>query len=154
MTPTPEIRKAFYERLLCSLPVGPVGESDIAWPNMPFIPQVERMYIAPWLLFADTVTASLSPEGFEKLSGVFQVSVYGVVNSGEAEIESVARELTDIFRGGTLLQIPGFNPVHIRNAYRSSLDFASQNDGSVKKGSGRPVITVSANWHQYTQKGE
>lgn len=154
MTPSPEIRKAFYERLLCSLPIGDIGESDIAWPNMPFIPQVERMYIAPWLIYAETNTASLSETGFERLTGIFQVSVYGVVNAGEAEIEEAARRITDIFRGGTLLQVPGFNPVHIKNAYRSALDFASQDNGDTKKGSGRPVITVSANWHQYTQKGE
>lgn len=154
MTPTPEIRKAFYERLTCSLPIGEIGESDIAWPNMPFSPQVNRMYLAPWCLYADTVTASLSPQGFEMLAGVFQVAVYGLVNSGEAEIEEIARDLTDIFRGGTILQIPGFNPVHIKNAYRSALGFAAQNEGAAKKGSGRPVVTVSANWVQYTQKGE
>lgn len=152
MTPTPEIRKAFYERLVCSLPIGNIGEDDIAWPNMPFRPQVERMYIAPWCMYAETETTSLSETGFERIAGIFQVSVYGVVNTGEAEIEEAARLITDIFRGGTLLQVPGFNPVHIKNAYRSALDFSGQ--GNMETGKGRPVITVSANWFQYTQKGE
>lgn len=147
-TPTPEIRQALYGHLLEALPIGKICESDIAWPNALFQPVVSRMFLVPSCVFSETETASLSPQGFEKLSGRFQISIYGVLNRGEAEIDEAASVLVDIFRGGTLLPIPCSNPLHIRAAYRSGLRV----EGSGK--SARPVVSVSVNWFQYTQKGE
>ena len=147
-TPTPEIRQAFYRHLLCALPIRSITQSDVAWPNAPFKPDVNRMYIAPFCMFAATATASLSQSGFERLAGVFQVSVYGILNTGEAEIEEVARELTDLFRGGTVLTVSGWNPVRIERAYRSSLQVDTGGTPA------RPVIVVSASWIQYVSKGD
>lgn len=148
LTPTPEIRKALYGHLLKALPIGSICETDIAWPNALFQPVVGRMFLAPTCEFSETETASLSPAGFEKLSGRFQISIYGVLNQGEAEIDEAARALVDIFRGGTVLPVPCFNPLHIHAAYRSGLRV--EGDGE----STRPVVSVSVNWFQYTQKGE
>ena len=147
-TPTPEIRQAFYKHLLCVLPIRGITQVDVAWPNAPFNPDINRMYIAPFCLFAETATASLSQTGFERLSGVFQVSVYGILNTGESEIEEVARELTDLFRGGTVLTVSGWNPIRIDRAYRSSLQVDTGGTPA------RPVIVVSANWTQYVPKGD
>lgn len=143
-TPTPEIRKAFYSRLLGVLPLGEITESDVAWPNVQFRPQTGRMYLAPAILYGETNTASLSEYGFEKLGGIFQVSIYGVADTGEAAIEEVARALTDQFRAGTALALPCANEALIRKTYRSGLEFFDA----------RPVVIVSVNWIQYTQKGE
>lgn len=152
-TPTPEIRQALYRHLLCTLPIGAVTVSDVAWPNVPFIPDIHRMYLAPFCLFAETATASLSQTGFERLSGVFQVSVYGILNTGEADMEEVARVLVDAYRGGTVLPLGDWSPVRIQRAYRSSLQVVTGGDQTSQEVP-RPVIIVSADWTQYTSKGE
>ncbi len=147
-TPTPEIRQALYRHLLCALPIGDVTNKDVAWPNAPFTPKAKRIYLAPFCLFNETTVAALSQTGFERVNGIFQVSVNGVLNTGEAEIEEIARVLTDHFRGGTVLQIDGWNPLRIERSYRNTM----QIDTSGEKP--RPVIVISANWTQYVQKGE
>ena len=141
-TPTPEIRQAFYRRLLTALPLGPVTEADIAWPNSNFRPDPGRVYLAPAVLFAETEIASLSPTGFERLSGIFQISVYGIAGQGEGELDCLGQALTDLYRGGTLLPIPCRQHLSIARAWRSGLHFDD-----------RPWLAVSASWHQYTQKG-
>lgn len=144
-TPTPEIREAFYRRLLESLPIGQVTASDIAWPNSNFRADPERYYLAPAIMYAQTETVTLSPKGYEKLHGIFQINICGLPNQGEGELDYMARKLTDIFRAGTRIELCGWWPVTITRAYRSQLRFG---------GHDRPEITVSANWEQFTPKGE
>lgn len=146
-TPTPEIRQAFYKRLLCSLPIGPIGEGDIAWPNSKFVPRPNKFYLSPFCMYATTAIASMSSTGFERLSGIFQVSVYGVLDTGEGELDKIASELTELFRGGTYIPLEEWNAITILRSYRS--DLRIETGGEVS----RPVVTVSSEWYQYTQKG-
>lgn len=142
-TPTPEIRRALYGRLLECLPILGLEKTDVAWPNAVFKPVLARPYLKPFCLFNETELASLSPCGFERLSGIFQITVFGVADTGEGEIEESARVLTDCFRGGTILPIPCFNPLLIATAWR----------GPMRMDGERPSITVSARFRQYAQKG-
>ena len=152
-TPTPEIRKALYCRLQNALPIGPILPKDVAWPNSPFTPFTNRMYIAPFCLFSDTNAASLGSNGFERLEGIFQISIYGILNRGEADIEELARTLTDLYRAGTVLEVPGWNPVHIIKSYRTSL-YLETGGSQLNREIPRTTIVVSANLNQFTQKGE
>lgn len=149
LTPTPEIRQAFYRRLLENLPFLGVTEADVAWANASFRPQPERVYIAPYCLFAETRIASLSQAGFEEISGIFQINIYGVAGAGEGWLDELAQGFTDMFRGGTFLEIPCWQPVAIRRAWRSTLHFDSG-----EKGVGRPWVNISSDWHQFTAKGD
>lgn len=148
-TPTPEIRQAFYRHLLDNLWLTELGEDDIAWPNAHFTPKTDRVYIAPFCLFSETDIATLSAKGFEELKGIFQIGIYGVPGHGEGAIDELAATFTDIFRGGTILNIPCYGAVTIKKAWRSSLMM----DGG-ERGSSRPHVAVSVSWHQFTQKGE
>ena len=152
-TPTPEIRQALYRHLLCALPIGPVQQADVAWPNSPFKPDVSRVYIAPACLYGTTEEACLSRVGFEILNGVFQITIYGVLYTGEAVIEQVARELTDLFRAGTRLTLPDDRELLLIRSYRNSLYI--QTGGSDMGGQiNRPSVTVSANWRHFVSRGE
>ena len=153
-TPTPEIRKALYRHLTCALPLAcGITESDIAWPNVPFRPASNRPYVSPFCLFAETEAAALSKSGFERLSGVFQVSVYGVLSTGESALEEIARELVELYRGGTALDVPGWSPLRILKAYRKSLQIETGGD-QLSRETPRPLLVVSANWIHYVTKGE
>lgn len=144
LTPTPQIRQAFYKKLISALPVNDLTEDDVAWPNTKFRPDPDRVYIAPALLFSETRIASLSPRGYEELAGIFQITVYGVAGTGEAEPDYLAQYFTDVFRGGQFLELPCKMNISIRKAWRSQLYFDN---------SARPWLTVSVDWHQFTQKG-
>ncbi len=156
-TPRAEIRQAFYSHLLAGLPIGQVTRSDVAWPNFSFKPEQSKMYIAPYLLFGETLQASLSEVGFELLSGVFQITVYGVLNEGESAIETVSQELTDLFRGGTRIALPDVErELLILTAYGSTLQVIT--GGKIQSAAAysiisRPQIVVSANWQLYIPKG-
>ena len=156
-TPRAEIRKAFYQRLLDSLPIGPITASDVAWPNCMFSPEPSKMYIAPFLLFGTTTVASRSPVGFERLAGVFQVTAYGILNKGEAALEQVAQDLTDLFRGGTRLLLPDSDrEILISTAYGSTMQIVT--GGKIETGFSQPIlarpqIVISANWQLYIPKG-
>ena len=153
-TPTPEIRKVLCQRLVDALPLCGVTASDVAWPNVPFSPNAQRIYIEPFCLFGETRQASLSDSGFELLKGIFQITVYGVLATGEADLEETARALTDLYRMGTRLYLADDqNPVDIMRSYRSSLHVETGgNDlsGQIM----RPTITVSAEWQHYVSRGE
>ena len=149
-TPTPEIRQALYRRLLCALPIGPVERTDVAWPNNPFRPDVARVYIAPACLYGTTEEVSLSSSGFERLNGVFQVTIYGILDTGEAVMEQVAAELTDLFRAGTRLPLPDDGELLLIRSYRSTMFIQTGGSGQIN----RPSVTVSADWRHYVSRGE
>lgn len=147
-TPTPEIRQALYRRLLCALPIQEITETDVAWPNVAFDPQVNRMYLAPFCLFGESEMAALSDTGFEKIQGIFQITVYGILHTGEARLERIAADLTNLFRTGSRIAVPSLPSLSITKAYRSSL--TTETGGEMP----RPSIVVSAHWQHYVPRGE
>lgn len=147
-TPTPEIRQAFYGRLLEMLPFQGIEPSDIAWPNTGFNADPARVYLAPAVMFGETETATLSESGYEKLTGIFQVSVCGLPGMGEGLLDEIAREITDHFRGGVEIGMCGFWPIRVMRAWRSPLLYGNSDSA------GRPTIAVSVAWQQFTPKGE
>ena len=154
ITPTIEIRQALYRRLLCALPICGLTENDIAWPNASFKTTVKKTYLAPFCLFGETEMASLSSSGFELLAGVFQITIFGLLHEGEAHMENIARELVELYRSGTRIDVPGYEKLLINQAYRGNmtLDTGGRNDMSSEMA--RPQLVVSAHWQHYVSKGE
>lgn len=157
-TPRSEIRQAFYNCLLEGLPIGPISRSDVAWPNFSFKQDPSKMYLAPYLLFGSTDVASLSEAGFERLAGVFQITIFGILNAGEAALERVTQDLIELFRGGTRIPLPDTDvELLISTAYGSTLQVITggkiQSAAAMASEISRPQIVVSANWQLYIQKG-
>lgn len=148
-TPTAELRQAFYRTLLQALPIGAIRQEDICWPNTGFRPDPKRIYLAPFMIFNETRTATLSPNGYEELNGIFQIAICGLPGQGEGEMDGIAAALTDIFRGGTTIDMCDWLPITIRRAWRTALRFGSDSQSNA----GRPSVVVSVAWQQYTPKG-
>ena len=141
-TPTPEIRQCFDGALRDFLPeLGLTSEADVAWPNSGFDPNVEHLYLRPAFLPGATAAASLGTDGFERLTGVYQISVLEVADVGLSNAEEIARKLVDRFRGGKVLDCCG-SRVTITTAY----------SGTPITEDGRLHIPVSVVWYCYAQK--
>lgn len=140
-TPYPEIRRCLDAHLLAALPGIGLAASDVAWPNAAFAPVAERMYLRPSCVYGETAVASLGEQGFERLTGVYQVSVLEVAGVGLERAERAAAAVTDHFRGGTWLEHGEFT-VCIR------VSFA----GAAVKEEDRLHIPVSVIWRCDTQK--
>ncbi len=135
-TPTPEIRRALDGRLMAALPgLGLDPAQDAAWPNAAFTPHAERPYVRPNCLFGNTSPAGLGPQGFELLSGVYQVDVLGLSGRGVAQAEELARGLADAFRGGARL-VCG----------EAELRISASSVGPAMHTEGRLRIPVSVRW--------
>lgn len=142
MTPTPEIRQCLDAKLLAFLPQLSLDpETDVAWPNSGFDPEVDHLYLRPTCLFSPTEAASLGTDGFERLQGIYQISVLEVQGKGLGRSEDIARSLVDEFRGGTVLNCCGYE-VRVTSAYC----------GTPTPEDNRLHIPVSVVWYCYAQK--
>lgn len=129
----------------------PLTDADVAWPNVSFIPDAGRVYLKPWCLFADTKPVSLGTDGFERLSGVYQISVFDVAGTGLYRAEHIARALADAFRGGTVLGLTGTDgSVSVQNGCEIRISAATA--GTARLDDGRLHIPVSVVWTCYVQK--
>ncbi len=151
MQTTIDIRKALYARLSDALPIDGITADDVSWPNAEFTPNVSRMYLTPFCLFGETSTVSLSPTGFERHAGVFQVTIFGILNAGEADLDLVAQDLIGLFRSGTVLEMPS-GKLNIYKTYRSSI-IIGRREGLLTQTDSRPQVVVSAHWQHYAAKG-
>lgn len=143
-TPTPDIRQSLDARLLDALPALSdldLTAQDVAWPNAAFTPNPDRLYLRPVCLYGETTPASLGPDGFELLRGVYQVGVLDVQGAGLSRAERCAAGLVDAFRSGTVLDCPGYS-LRIRAAWQ----------GAPLVEDGRLLLPVSASWTCYAQK--
>lgn len=142
-TPTPHIRRALDIHFQTFLPqLNFDWEKDVAWPNIEFEPIADRMYLRPSLLLNPTATVSCGPDGFERIDGIYQISVFDIVNKGIARAEECAAKLVDRFRSGTVVDF-GCGHVLITSAYY----------GSAVPEQTRLHIPVSALFFAYVQKG-
>ena len=143
-TPYPEIRRCLDARLLAFVPSLGLTAADVAWPNAGFTPVADRLYLRPSCVYGETFPASLGTRGFERLTGVYQVSVLEVAGAGLERAERAATAIVDHFRGGTWLSSDagGEFDVCVR------VSFA----GAAVKEEDRLHIPVSVIWRCDTQK--
>lgn len=140
-TPTPEIRAYFDQRLLAAIPSLEITTDQVAWFNTPFSPNVDEPYLEPFILYSPTVPTSFGDDGFEQLSGLYQINVQHVKGQGAGPAERIARDLVDEFRGGQRHEADCFTLI-IRTAYSGNP--VSDND--------RLFTPVSVVWLAYVQK--
>ena len=140
-TPTPEIRAYFDGRLLSFLPSLGFSKEQVAWFNAPFKPAVKVPYLEPFILFSPTVPTSFGDEGFEQLSGIYQINVQHVKGQGAGSAEQISRSLVDEFRGGQRYEAGCFTLI-IRTAYC----------GNPVVDNDRLFTPVSVVWLAYVQK--
>ena len=140
--PAPEIRQGFDAALQTLCPdIGLDPGKDVAWFNAAFTPDTKRLYLRPACLFSDTSAASLGEDGFERISGIYQISILEVQGMSLGRAESMAREMVERFRGGTVLSFCGHN-VTITTAYYGTPLFEGD----------RMHLPVSVVWRCYARK--
>lgn len=140
--PQPDIRACFDAQLKNLLPQLNLQASQIAWFNAKFTADCKKLYIKPSLLLSPTQQASLGASGFERISGIYQVSVFALRDVGSASFEAVARGLVDYFRAGTKLVHSGLE-ITVQTSY----------SGTPLEQEDRVLLPVSIVWFCYVQKG-
>lgn len=141
-TPITIIRRMFdseFRLLVTRLGYDP--EKDVSWPNIQFDPDTSRIYFAVSHLYSPTQTASCGIDGFERLSGIYQITIFDLLDKGVANTEKLANVIIDHFRGGTILHSCGVE-VRIQNTYLGN---------SVPEDL-RFSYPISVNWYCYAQK--
>lgn len=72
--------------------------TPIAWPNQPFTPPVDRIWIRPVVRPGLAVLAEQGDEGLGLRRGVLCIGVFGPLGSGTAAILARADQLEALFR--------------------------------------------------------
>ena len=97
-----DIQAAFDTKL------GQSVSSPIAYPNIPYEPSADTVYVRPTFLPAETNQASLGATGKDETNGVYQIEV--VVPRGSGRPQTVDA-IADAFKRGTVLT---YNGVKVR----------------------------------------
>lgn len=141
-SPESFIRRSFDQQLqlFCSQ-YGLDWQKDVAWPNIGFVPEVEKLFLRPHLMFQAAASASLGPDGFQRYGGIYQISVFEVADSGLGKVEPLIQAVTERFKAGTILDACG-HQVRITSAYRET---ALQEEG-------RLHIPISVEWSCYAPR--
>lgn len=87
------------------------GSYEIAWPNIPYEPEGDTLYLRPSFLPADTTQVGLGASGLDDTTGIYQVDVVYPAESGRSSIPDA---VADHFSRGTVLSYNGTN-VRIRS---------------------------------------
>lgn len=139
---TPIIRSCFDAALLDFLPDLQLKKTQVAWFNTNFSPNVKELYIKPVLLMSGTQTVSLGTNCFERMTGIYQVSIFAVKDQGSSAFEQIAARMVDLFRGGKRLVSSGLEII-IQTAYY----------GSPLEQDARVMLPVSIVWSCYVPRG-
>lgn len=95
--------------LLLSLPT--------AWENDDFTPTNDALYIAPFILPADTEQAGLGAQGLDDNSGIYQINIVAPADGGNGVALIKADVVADHFARGQTLTYNGVN-VRLGNVSR------------------------------------
>jgi hypothetical protein len=82
---------------LQALPQSPT----VAWPGLDFQPAIGTPYLRPSFLSVPTVQATLGLAGFNRYSGILQVSVFHPINQGIIAPTEIAAAVAAHFKRGT-----------------------------------------------------
>lgn len=99
-----KIVEAFFARLqaLVLTPAHP-----IAWPNVSFTPPADSRYLRANELPSPTAGVSLAVDGANEYSGLFQIDVFGPLNTGSSAPKELAGAVVKHFKRGTRLDREG-----------------------------------------------
>ncbi len=111
--PLINIRAAFATKLQAFSPL-----PSVAWENVSFKPTTGQPYIEPSLLPAEPIQIETGTNGINRLSGVYQISVFAPTGTGIAAINTLIAGLCNHFKRGTVLTYGG-DVITIQKAYSS-----------------------------------
>lgn len=145
MPPIPMIRRVLDEDLReftskC-LHIDP--DHDIAWTNIPFASDLKKLHLAVFHMYDETVSASCGEDGFNRISGTYQISIFELLGVGTHRAEMVAASLVEHFYMGRILDACDYE-VRITNSWASS---------GISEET-RFHIPVSVNWYSYVQRDQ
>lgn len=139
--PQANIRKTFDTELqLFCAQAGLDWRQDVAWPNIEFKANPNKLYLRPYLLYGAAESASLGLDGFHRFTGIYQISVFEVANTGLGQVEELIVKLIERFKAGTVLNACG-DRILITSAYQGTPDPED-----------RLHIPVSIVWNCYSQR--
>ncbi len=118
-----------------------LAAGQVAWPNRPFHPKNGEAYLRPVLAANPTEAKSLGPQGFDALSGVYQIMIAAPLNQGAGPAEALAGPLTALFPGGGRFAGEGFDLI-VTAAW----------EGTAEAVDGRWCLPLSIVWKAYTQR--
>lgn len=117
----------------------------IAYPNVPYEPESDTVYIRPTFLPTDTVQASLGTTGKDETNGIYQIEVIVPRGSGRPQaVDSIA----DAFKRGTVLT---YNDVTIRIRSVSIGVAVFTRESTVSQNTAWYSVPVSVNFQTYTE---
>lgn len=141
-TQTPNIRSCFDVHLLEFLPILSLLDTDVAWHNIHFKPDVTKIYLQVHFMPGQTAAASLGTDGFERVQGIYQIDVNVPMTTGISVTEHLCLNLVDYFRGGKKLKTCNNHEVTITTAYY----------GTAQANKDRLVTPITIMWRAYVQK--
>jgi hypothetical protein len=110
-----------YDAIRSALDVALSGyqASNVAWENSEFEPTVGTSWLRPTFMPAEPEQADLGDSGRNRLTGIYQVSVFAPTGEGAGEAESKAEDLVTYFKRGKTF-VSGGVTVRVRRAWRSA----------------------------------
>lgn len=91
---------------------------SVAWENIAYEPTITEAFVKPAILPAQPSTASLGENGLNRLTGVYQVSLFYPAWEGSGTARDTADSLISHFKRGTSLTSGGVT-IEIERAWRS-----------------------------------
>lgn len=102
------VETSIFEALCARLAAGTfTGTPSIAWPNVAFDPPAAG-YLAASLFPSEAQQVTLGGSGYNRHTGLFQVSVFLPKGEGEVDVRTVASEVVAQFKRGTDLTSGSF----------------------------------------------
>jgi hypothetical protein len=74
--------------------------TNVAFPNVPFIPPANSQYFALSFLPGEPEPAGMGTEAYNRFDGIFQVDVYSPIGKGEDEVNAKYEALARLFERG------------------------------------------------------
>lgn len=115
-----DIRRTFDEALLNLLPELGITRKEVAWKNATFRPIVDRPYLRPALLPAETEQAALGYPCYVRLHGIYQISILEQKDTGSAQGETWGDLILAAFPFGRVLDCCGC-PLVVSQSYRGPM---------------------------------
>jgi hypothetical protein len=95
-----------------------VQATNVAYENAEYEPTIGTGYLRETLLPAESEQAELGTDGRNRLTGIYQISVFEEVGKGSGAAETKAETLMEAFKRGITLTANGLT-VRVDKAWRS-----------------------------------
>ncbi len=132
-----EIQKA----LDVPLKTGDFGGLPVFLENSTGVPDISTPFLTGTILPAQPIQSGLGPAGTDFHEGIYQISIYYPKDSGTADMNRKADEISTIFKPGINLQW-STTCVRVSNIGR----------GPLRINKGWAILDLSVDWFSYTKR--